>query len=203
MTVSGIYAIVNNTTNSMYIGSAVNIPRRLNTHRQLLRKGKHYSAHLQNAYRKYSPEVFSYEVIEFVDDKTALIAKEQLWIDFFSPAYNKRKKANSPLGIKHTEETRAKMSLAHKNKIFTEEHRANISAAKKGVSMSESQKTLLSQIHKGKTITSETKSKLSIALTGNKNAAGQFYSEKRRAKISEQMKNIWAQRKLQKGLLND
>ena len=203
MTTSGIYAIVNNATNSMYIGSAVNMPRRLNTHKQLLRKGKHYSAHLQNAYVKYGETVFRYETVEFVDDKAKLIDREQLWIDFFNPAYNKRKKANSPLGTKHTQETRLKMSLAHKGRIFTDEHKAKLSAAKKGGSMSESQKALLSQIRKGKPITSETKVKLSIALAGNTNAVGQTYSEERRAKISERMKKLWAQRKLQKGKLDD
>jgi group I intron endonuclease len=203
MTTSGIYAIVNNATNSMYIGSAVNMTRRLNTHRQLLKKGKHYSVHLQNAYTKYGETMFRYETVEFVDDKTKLIDREQLWIDFFKPTYNKRKKANSPLGTKHTQETRTKMSLAHKRKVFTDEHKANISVAKKGVRMSESQKTLLSEIHKGKTISSETCAKLSASLIGNKNAAGQTYSEERRAKISERMKKLWAQRKLQKGMLND
>ena len=203
MTVSGIYAIVNNATNSMYIGSAVNIPRRLNTHRQLLRKGAHYSLHLQNSYCKHTPVSFTYETIEFVDDKTKLIEREQVWIDFFNPAYNKRKVANSPLGTQHTQETRFKMSLAHKGRIFTDEHKAKLSAARKGVSMSQSQKTLLSQIRKGKPITSETKVKLSIALTGNTNAVGQTYSKERRAKISERMKKLWAERKLQKGMLND
>jgi group I intron endonuclease len=203
MTTSGIYAIVNNNTNSMYIGSAVNIPRRLNRHKQLLKKGTHYSLHLQNSYRKHAPVSFTYEIIEFVDDKTKLIEREQVWIDFFNPAYNKRKIANSPLGTQHTQETRLKMSLAHKGRIFTEEHKAKLSAARKGVSMSQSQKTLLSQIRKGKPITSETKVKLSVALTGNTNAVGQTYSKERRAKISERMKKLWAQRKLQKGKLDD
>jgi len=200
MTASGIYAIVNNTTKGMYIGSAINMTRRLNTHRQLLRKNKHYSLHLQNAYRKHGETAFSYEIVEFVSNKTELIDREQVWIDFFKPTYNKRKKANSPLGTKHSDETRMKMSLAHKNKVFTDEHRANLSKARKGVPISESQKALLSELHKGKIITKETCAKISSALVGNTNAAGQVYSEERRVKISERMKKLWALRKLQKGL---
>ena len=202
MTTSGIYAITNHATNSMYIGSAVNIARRLRTHKQLLTKGSHYSAHLQNAYNKYLPSLFSYEIIEFVDNKTKLTEREQIWIDFFKPAYNKRKKANSPLGLKHTQETRIKMSLAHKNLTFTEEHKANLSLARKGFVMSEEQKILLSQVHKGKKLSAKTCAKISATLLGNKRAVGQTYSKERRAEISEKMKKLWAQRKLQKGVLN-
>lgn len=44
-----------------------------------------------------------------------------------------RKMANSKRGSKHSEETKRKMRLAHRDKTPTEEHKQNISQAKKGI----------------------------------------------------------------------
>ena len=57
---------------------------------------------------------------------------EQFWIDFFKPVYNKRKIADSCLGIKRPEESRLKMSIAQTGKKQSEETKAKRSAALKG-----------------------------------------------------------------------
>lgn len=108
---SAIYAIVNNITRDMYVGSSVSLQRRWGTHRRQLRKSKHPNNHLQNAYDKYGESGFDYEVIEWVNDKTLLISREQFWIDFFNPSYNKQKIANSSIGTTRTLESRMKMSI--------------------------------------------------------------------------------------------
>jgi group I intron endonuclease len=219
---SAIYAIVNQHTKDMYVGSSVNIKRRWSAHSRQLRTKKHYSEHLQNAYIKYGAEAFDWEIVEYVEDKTTLIKREQLWIDFFQPLYNKRSIANSPLGTKHSAETRAKMSASAKNKIFTHEHKSNISKAKKGIcTTSEDQKQRLSELNKGKVLSVETKAKISASLIGNTRAINtQFTTDERLrrsksmsgntwasgtkrsieqcAAISEQMKAVWAKRKQQK-----
>jgi len=172
MNTSGIYAIVNRATRDMYVGSAINIARRWRRHKNELANNKHYCHHLQNSYLKNGSSAFDLEIIEFVDSKSALIQREQFWVDFFKPSYNKRLVVNSPLGTKHSAETRAKMSASAKKKIFTEEHKLNISKAKKGIcTISETQKQRLAELNKGKVLSAETKAKISASLMGNKRAA--------------------------------
>jgi group I intron endonuclease len=168
---AAVYAIVNQTTRDMYVGSAGDVKRRWNAHRNALSKQAHYNSRLQRAFDKYKSDAFDWEIVEFVTDKSQLISREQFWINFFRPAYNGRPVANSPLGTKHSAETRAKMSAAGKRRGFSEQHRRNISLAKKGVPMSAAQRKLLSELNKGKVLSEETKAKLSAALKGNTNAA--------------------------------
>jgi len=129
---SAIYAIVNTVTRDMYVGSAVAVNRRWSAHLCNLRKGTHHCKHLQNAHVKYGEPAFDWEIIQFVDDKVKLIEREQFWIDFFKPAYNKRKIADSCLGVKRSEESRLKMSIAQIGKKQSEETKAKKSAALKG-----------------------------------------------------------------------
>lgn len=129
---SAIYAIVNQVTRDMYVGSAVAVNRRWNAHRCQLRAGKHHCKHLQNAHAKYGEAAFDWEIIEFVDDKNKLLEREQFWLDFFHPIYNKRRKADSCLGYKHTAEARQRMSNAQIGTKQSPETIAKRSAALKG-----------------------------------------------------------------------
>ena len=172
MNTSGIYAIVHRATRDMYVGSAINIARRWRRHKNELNNNKHYCYHLQNSYLKNGSSAFDWEIIEFVDSKSALIQREQFWVDFFKPIYNKRLVVNSPLGTKHSEETRAKMSAAAKGRVFSAEHKANISKAKKGVcTTSDNQRRILSELAKTKVFSDEGRAKISASLLGNKRAA--------------------------------
>jgi group I intron endonuclease len=169
---SAIYAIVNNVTRDMYVGSAVAVNRRWSAHRRALAKNCHYNTRLQRAYDKYGTDAFDWEIVQFVDDKNKLISQEQFWINFFAPAYNGRPIANSPLGTKHSAETRAKMSASAKKKVFTEEHKQNISKAKKGIcTASDEQRKRLSVMNTGKVYSAEVRAKVSASLIGNKRAA--------------------------------
>lgn len=77
---SGIYKITCLTTDKFYIGSAVNINRRFDEHKTLLRHNKHYNSKLQNAWNKYGEENFYFGPIEFVEE-SQLLDIEQWWID--------------------------------------------------------------------------------------------------------------------------
>lgn len=170
---SAIYAIVNNVTRDMYVGSAVAVSRRWRAHRNLLTKQRHYNTRLQRAYDKYGANTFDWEVIQFIDDKSKLIQQEQFWIDFFNPSYNGRPIANSLLGTKFSAETRAKMSASAKKRGFSEEHKQNISLAKKGIcTISAAQKKRLSELNTGKVLSAETKAKISASMIGNTHASG-------------------------------
>ena len=106
---SVIYAIVNKINNKLYIGSAKSFYTRFYRHLSRLKRNEHHSIILQNAWNKYGEENFSFELLEIVS-LDEILKREQWYIDFFKPEYNICKKAGNTLGIKHTMETRIKMS---------------------------------------------------------------------------------------------
>ncbi len=89
------------------------------------------------------------------------------------------------LGYKHSEETRAKVSEALRNRPpISEETRAKLSASKKGRAVSAEAREKMSKAAKNRPpVSTETKEKLSKALTGRP------VSEKTREKISTGNKN--------------
>lgn len=106
---SGIYKIINIINNNYYIGSAKSIRKRLSLHITLLKKNKHHSKHLQNAWNKYGEESFKSEIIEECEIQY-LIKKEQYYIDILNPVYNSLKIAGSNLGFKQPKSFYMKMS---------------------------------------------------------------------------------------------
>ena len=92
-------------------------------------------------------------------------------------------------GIHHSEETRKKMSEAHKGKHHTEESRKKMSEAHKGKEswikgkhLSEETRNKLSDLNKGKTFSEETRKKLSEA------HKGMHHTDETKRKISEARK---------------
>ncbi len=146
---SAIYAIVNSVTRDMYVGSAVAVNRRWNAHRSQLRNGKHHCKHLQNAHIKYGADNFDWEIIELVSNAADLIEREQFWLDFFAPAYNKRKIADSCLGVLRSSESKQKMSLAQTGRKQSPETIAKRSAALKGKPRSAETRAKISASHIG------------------------------------------------------
>lgn len=94
---SGVYRIRNILNNDCYIGSAIKLVDRKNTHYSALRRNIHHSIILQNAVNKYGINNFSFELIEYTD-KNSLIIKEQHYIDTLLPKYNICKIAGNSLG---------------------------------------------------------------------------------------------------------
>jgi group I intron endonuclease len=160
---SAIYAIVNNVTRDMYVGSAVAVNRRWNAHLCNLRKGGHHCEHLQNAYRKYGPDAFDWEVVQFVENKEELIKHEQFWIDFFRPAYNKRKIADSCLGVKRSQQARDNMRKAQLGRKQSPETIAKKSAALKGKPRPPEVRAKISASHVGIRPSAESRIKMSIS----------------------------------------
>lgn len=105
--ISGIYIITNTTNDKIYIGSSVNMYSRWKRHIKDLNNNKHHSKYLQNSWFKYGEENFTFEIIEQCE-RSKLIEREQVWLDFFKPEYNSCKIAGSCLGFKHSEETKMK-----------------------------------------------------------------------------------------------
>jgi len=76
---SGIYQIVNKTTEKRYIGYASNISVRLRGHVYDLRKGGHPNDYLQKAWDKYGENDFYFTEIELCE-KTILALREDYWV---------------------------------------------------------------------------------------------------------------------------
>jgi group I intron endonuclease len=160
---SAIYAIVNTKTSDMYVGSAVDVARRWRRHNHDLRKNIHACRHLQNAYHKYGETAFDWEIIEAVDCKENLIPREQVWLNFFRPAYNKRSIANSCLGLKRSPEAREKMRQAHLGRKQSPETIAKRAAALRGKPRSPEVRAKISASHIGIKPSAESRAKMSAS----------------------------------------
>lgn len=79
---SGIYQIQNRINNHFYIGSAVDITKRIRAHLNQLRKQEHTNKHLQRAFDLYGEESFDFYIIEFCEPDIRYNV-EQYWIDKF------------------------------------------------------------------------------------------------------------------------
>lgn len=226
---SGVYKITNTETGKIYIGSSVNLRKRCYEHFRLLGLNKHHCTHLQNSFNTYGIDKFIVETIEQVDigglnleerDKK-LLAREQYWLDATKcyksdVGYNSSSLADKVsmtpetrakigagrLGKLHTEESRAKMSAAQKNRPpISEEtrrkmseankgrknsdwHRQRISESKKGVPRSEETRRKISESHMGLRPSKETLAKMSASQLGRR------HTEESRRKISETKRAI-------------
>ena len=77
---SGIYQIRNLVNGKIYVGSSINLRKRLKDHFRDLRNNRHVNQHLQKAYNKYGLDKFVFEVLEYVE-KDMLLEREQYYID--------------------------------------------------------------------------------------------------------------------------
>jgi len=136
----GIYRWINKINGNSYVGSAVNLSKRLTSYYSVKELAKN-TRPIQDALLKHGHKNFSLEILEYCD-KTSLIKREQYYLDLLIPEYNILKYAYSVLGYKHTQETIEKL----KEKIVSPEH-----------------KMIISSIHKGKLVSEDTRKKLAAA----------------------------------------
>jgi len=143
MKVSGIYQIINIVTCKKYIGSAIDIDVRWKNHKKSCRSRIHENSYFQNAWNKYGEQSFQFQVLEKCE-KEKLLEREQYWLDFYKSyernnGYNICCVAGSSLGIKRSEETRKKISVAKKGWV----------SPMRGTKMTNEMKKKLSEAHKG------------------------------------------------------
>jgi len=149
--VSGVYYIQNILDDKIYIGSSVNINRRIVAHFAALRRNGHQSYRLQSAFNKDGESNFVSGIIEAVTSDN-LTKAEQGWIDFFKPEYNKHSVA---FRVEFSKEHRDNMSKAQIGNRHTDEAKAKIGDASKGnkyrlgVRHTEERKRKMSEFFKG------------------------------------------------------
>lgn len=125
--ISGIYAIVNVLNNHKYIGSSRHIRNRLYQHRANLRRNRHHSTHLQNAYNKYGEDKFIWIILEICEPvRDTLIYIEQKYLDL-KPEYNVAELASCPAQLHQSQETKNKRAAKLRGKKRSKELREHLS----------------------------------------------------------------------------
>jgi len=144
--VGGIYAIVHNETQKLYVGSSINLARRIVEHLNNISS----NIILQHAISKhglsnFSPRIYILELLPRNEDLTSvelgvtLIKMEQKYLDLFNDKYNINPNAGKTrLGAKHSEATKELLSSLRRenpsfhNKTHSSEVIAAMSARVKG-----------------------------------------------------------------------
>jgi len=96
---SGIYRWVNNTNNNSYVGSGINLSKRIGDYykkSELMRNPRP----INFALLKYKHKNFTLEIIEYCS-KEKLLEREQHYLDLLKLKYNILKFAYSLLSFKH------------------------------------------------------------------------------------------------------
>lgn len=189
---SGVYKIENKVNGKVYVGSSKNIRIRKNGHLHKLRKGIHQSNLLQDAFNEYGEENFKLTVLEYCSEDS-LLDKEAEWVKRLESnnrekGYNVRIHVTSNKGIKHTVESKRKMSEGRKGKgrhpyNLTEEDRE--SRRERGRLLSEHHTeetelrrlTALREALEGKSISDEHKDAIGRKNRGEKNGQSKLTEE--------------------------
>lgn len=180
---SGVYKISSKAKpHRYYIGSSVCIRRRWAGHLHDLRQNKHHSPKLQHHYNKYGEGDLEFTVIETCD-RCNLIVQEQFFIDTYNPWFNVLPNAFSCLGMKHSDEAKAKISESNRRRSVSEETKNKIRDAHIGKRLADETKIKMSAIRKGRKFSDEHKAKISESLSGRR------VSEETREKLKMARKN--------------
>lgn len=191
MKTQGIYVIRHVASGRVYVGSAVDVAKRWQTHRSLLTRAVHHAKRLQAAWTKAGGAAFTFTIVEVVADKQNLIEREQWWITELDAAsgkhgFNTCPIAGSPLGLVIPPVTREKLRAALVGKPKSAEARANmraasanrspewraaLSAALMGNVWSAESRAKIGAATRGRIVSAETRAKLSKASTGRPKSA--------------------------------
>lgn len=176
---AGIYEIRCIVSGRRYIGSSCNIKNRWKGHRSALKRGKHHSKQLQNAWDKYGKSAFEFNIIAACDDVEILHLVEQQYLDFAfagEKPYNGARDAVAPSrGVSLPPERRAQVSAQFKGLKHSPEHVEARIAPLRGRKQSHEAiaKTVATRRANGSYAHSEeTRKKMSAAKIGNKIRVG-------------------------------
>lgn len=129
---AGIYRGVNNKNGKSYVGSSVDLSKRLYKYYSLAHimvQSKH--SIICKSLVKYGHGNFRFEILEYCNKEEVLI-REQYYLYLLKPEYNSLNIAGSLLGYLHTKEAKEKMrgarnlSIEHLNKIREQISKLNI-----------------------------------------------------------------------------
>jgi group I intron endonuclease len=131
---AGIYMFTNKLNNKQYIGSTIDLNKRISAYFQksYLNHHRYKNYLIVKAINKYGIDNFYISILEYTDNiRFNLIKREQYWIDNIKPEYNILQIAGSTLGYKHTEEAKLKISLKKLGRKLDLEVKRRISSSLK------------------------------------------------------------------------
>lgn len=166
---AGVYLWTHKESGKRYVGSAVDLSKRLRDYFSQSFLERFKTMYIYNAILTHNYSAFSLSILEYVENKELLIHREQFWIDEIDPEYNILKFAGSSLGYKHTEEAIAKMSEAKKGENSLMFGKTGEKHPFFGKIHSEESKAKISLANSGKTHLPGTIAKISEALSGENN----------------------------------
>jgi group I intron endonuclease len=120
---SGIYLLHNLVNGKQYVGSSIDLRRRLYAYYSpsKLIDGRYIS----NSILKYGHNNFTVLIVEIIEPsdniKTDLLNREQYYIDLLKPVLNLNPTAGSSLGFKHSDETKALLAKLRTGKPLSDE----------------------------------------------------------------------------------
>lgn len=162
----GVYCLTNTVNGKVYIGQSVNVGKRLTNHKDNAKSGRGGCSALYSAIRKYGFENFQVSLVvecdrQYLDwfERMAILASGSMTPN----GYNLEFGGNQCTVV--SDETRRKMSLAHKGKKKSPESVRKRAIARTGIPRSDEVKRKISEGNKGK---HSSKRKLSQALKGKK-----------------------------------
>lgn len=153
--ISGIYKIFNKSSHNFYIGSTINISKRIREHKNAMKRGEHHSHILQRAFNKYGIDEFEFKTL-IICNKKDLLMYEQKALDVLKPKYNISLNAGSVSGVKRSEETIQKLKDSWKKRGISEAQKRHLAEMSIG------------NIGRKKEISLEQRAKISATLTGRK-----------------------------------
>lgn len=174
---------MNEVTGKRYIGSAVNFAKRWDSHKWELRHGTHHSVHLQRAWLKHGAENLKFRPI-LICAKSHVLFYEQLVLDAYGPEYNICRIAGNILGLKRSDETRAKLSAARKKYVISDETRQKLSIAQSARVYPRDVVEKIRTANTGQKRSAEARARMAAAQMGKTNAKGHRLSAEVRAKMS-------------------
>jgi group I intron endonuclease len=180
----GIYKIINQVNNKVYIGQTDRLNDRKREHFYRLERNEHHNEHLQKSYNKYGKEVFKFEIVELTEN---LDERELHWINENGGLNSKNiynlKNPKTKEWSEYTKVKRSKSILGENNPNYgnrwSEEQKEKLSKTKKGktlediigVEKSKLVKEKMSKSQKGRKHPEEVKEKIRQANIGEKNPA--------------------------------
>ncbi len=198
-----IYILKNKTNGKCYVGQTTKL------FKERFRQHQISNSVVGKALRKYGSKNFEKIILENILDDNLNFAEIEYIKKYNSISPNGYNITYGGNGGKHLEETKRKISEAHKGKKFTEEHKKKLSESlsgrkipketrlkmnkdKIGVPRSEETKRKISKANKGQVpfskgghLSEEHRKKIGNALKGNKNKIGYKISEETKQKLSK------------------
>lgn len=128
---SGIYLIHNNVNGKQYVGSGMDLVKRLATYYFPSRLVD--NRYISNSILKYGHGNFSVIILYVLGNtgssiKRDILSKEQQYINLYKPILNLNPTAGSSLGFKHSEESKRLISEFRKGKSLSEYTKKKLSA---------------------------------------------------------------------------